>query len=204
MRLRVNFFPFKKLFAVVVGIWCAIRKKWKKEKSWFWLLWCKKRRKQKCTCTIQFIPFITLKSVRYNHSWSIKCLEWDSEVPRPGWHSWWKEANSWDNQPSVPSLWQLQRGRGLQRPWGWSSHNITLLYTTSRGNSWTPLVMENSAAPKEADSCVTVIVNKNNTLWWTQFCLSNASTEMTNFWILWSDRIFKPSDNSLQIRRVYF
>lgn len=40
MRLWVNFFLFKKLFAVVVGMWCAIRKKWKTEKSWFWLLWC--------------------------------------------------------------------------------------------------------------------------------------------------------------------
>ena len=40
MRLRVNFFLFKKLFAVVVGMWCAIRKKRKTEKSWFWLLWC--------------------------------------------------------------------------------------------------------------------------------------------------------------------
>ena len=109
------------------------------------------------------------------------------------------EARSWDNQPSVSLLWHLQRGRGLQRPWGWSSHNITLLYTTSRGNSWTALVMENSAATNEADSCVIVIVNTNKTLWWTQFCLSDASTKMTNFWILWSDRIFKPSHDTLQI-----
>ena len=109
------------------------------------------------------------------------------------------EGRYWDNQPSVPSLWQLRRGRRLQRPWGWSFHNITLLYTTPKGNSWTPLVMENSAATKEADSCVIVIVNKNKTLWWTQFCLSDASTKMTNFWILWSDRIFKPSHDTLQI-----
>jgi len=137
------------------------------------------KRKQKCTCTIQFIPFITLKSVRYNHSLSIKCLEWDSEVPSPGSHSWWK-------------------------PCGWSSHNITLLYTTSRGNSWTALVMDNSAATKEADSCVIVIVNKNKTLQWTQFCLFDASTEMTNFWILLSDRIFKPSHNTLQYLKSLF
>ena len=114
------------------------------------------------------------------------------------------EARSWDNQPSVPLLWQLQRGRRLQRPCGWSSHNITLLYTTSRGNSWTALVMENSAATKEADSCVIVIVNKNKTLQWTQFCLFDASTEMTNFWILLSDRIFKPSHNTLQYLKSLF
>ena len=114
------------------------------------------------------------------------------------------EGRYWDNQPSVPSLWQLRRGRRLQRPWGWSFHNITLLYTTSKGNSWTPLVMENSAATKEADSCVIVIVNKNKTLWWTQFCLSDASTEMTSFWILLSARIFKPSHNTLQYLKSLF
>lgn len=185
-------------------MWCAIRKKWKKEKSWFCLLWCKKKkRKQKCTCTIQFIPFITLKSVRYNHSLSIKCLEWDSEVPSPGSHSWWKPG---PETTSPVSHWygnfreeEAFRDLGVD-PLTTSPFSI---YCFS-GNSWTPLVMENSAAPKEADSCVIVIVNKNNTLWWTQFCLSNASTEMTYFWILWSDRIFKPSDNTLQIWRVSF
>ena len=118
------------------------------------------------------------------------------EVPSPGSHSWWKPGP--ETTSPVSHCYGNLREEGGLRPWGWSSH-ITLLYTMSRGNSWTPLVMENSAAPKEADSCVIVIINKNKTLWWTQFCFSDASTKMNDFWILWSDRIFKPSDNTLQI-----
>ena len=49
-----------------------------------------------------------------------------------------------------------------------------------------------------------VIVNTNKTLWWTQFCLSDASTKMTNFWILLSARIFKPSHNTLQYLKSLF
>lgn len=129
------------------------------------------QKKEKKTKNVHVLSnlFHLILWVRYNHSLSIKCLEWDSEVPSPGSHSWWKPG---PETTSPVSHWYGNFREEETETLGVDpSHNITSFFIYCFSETVEPLVMENSAAPKEADSCVIVIVNKNNTLWWTQFCL---------------------------------